>query len=79
MFVKKIFLRTSEARAAKWIAETIGDIEIERLRDSRSQRTGGRQQYGLERQVEPLVMASEISGLASPARPVEGRKPWWSG
>jgi hypothetical protein len=26
---------------------------------------GCHQQYGLERQVEPLVMASEISGLAS--------------
>ncbi len=33
----KIFLRTSEPHAAKWIADTIGDIEIERLRESRSQ------------------------------------------
>ena len=32
----KIFLRTSEPRAAKWIADTIGDVEIERLRESRS-------------------------------------------
>jgi hypothetical protein len=61
----KIFLRTSEPHAAKWIADTIGDVEIERLRESRSQGRGGHQQYGLERQVEPLVMASEISGLAS--------------
>jgi type IV secretory pathway TraG/TraD family ATPase VirD4 len=59
----KIFLRTSEPRAAKWIAEAIGDVEIERLRESRSHGRGGQQTYGLERQVEPLVMASEISGL----------------
>jgi hypothetical protein len=61
----KIFLRTSEPHASKWIADTLGDVEIERLRESRSQGRGGHQQYGLERQVEPLVMASEISGLAS--------------
>ena len=39
-------------------------IEIERLRESRSSARGGQQSYGLERQVEPLVMPSEISGLA---------------
>ena len=37
----KIFLRTSEPQAAKWIAKTIGDIEIERLRESRSSGRGG--------------------------------------
>src|SRR5258707_5543160 len=61
----KIFLRTSEPHAAKWIADAIGDVEIERLRESRSHGRGGQQTYGLERQVEPLVMASEISGLAA--------------
>lgn len=61
----KIFLRTSEPRAAKWVAEAIGDIEIERLRESRSQGRGGQQTHGLERQVEPLVMASEIAGLGA--------------
>ena len=63
----KIFLRTSEPHAAKWIADTIGEVEIERLRESRSKGTGPtrQQSYGLERQVEPLVMASEISGLAA--------------
>jgi hypothetical protein len=61
----KIFLRTSEPHAAKWISETIGEIEIERLRESRSKGQSGQQTYGLERQVEPLVMTSEISGLAA--------------
>lgn len=64
----KIFLRTSECRAAEWISKTIGEVEIERLRESRSSGQMGQQRnsksYNLERQVEPLVMASEISGLA---------------
>ena len=59
----KIFLGTDEPDAAKWIADAIGDIEVERLRESRSSGWGGRQSFGLEREVEPLVMASEISGL----------------
>jgi len=32
----KIFLKTSEPRAAKWISEAIGEIEVERLKESRS-------------------------------------------
>jgi hypothetical protein len=60
----KIFLRTSEPHAAKWIADTIGDVEIERLRESRSHGRWAQTSYGLERQVEPLVMASEMTGLA---------------
>ena len=65
----KIFLRTSEPEAAKWISQTLGDIETERLRQSRSAGDGWAStsrhstSYGLERQVEPLVMPSEISGL----------------
>jgi type IV secretory pathway TraG/TraD family ATPase VirD4 len=65
----KIFLRTSEPRAAKWISDTIGEQEIERLRESRSSghypQHRKSKSYNLERQVEPLVMASEISGLAN--------------
>src|SRR5204862_267819 len=59
----KVFLRTSEPRSAKWISDAIGEVEIERLRESRSRGRGTQHGYGLERQVEPLVMASEISGL----------------
>ena len=65
----KIFLRTSEPRAAEWISKTIGEVEIERLAESRSSERAGRQRnsksYSLERRVEPLVMASEITGLAN--------------
>jgi type IV secretory pathway TraG/TraD family ATPase VirD4 len=61
----KIFLRTSEPHAAKWISDTIGEIEIERMRESRSKGQYGQRSYGLERQVEPLIMPSEVSGLPS--------------
>jgi hypothetical protein len=58
----KIFLRTTEPRAAKWISDTIGEVETERLSESRSQ---GQQTHRLERQMEPLVIPSEIGGLAA--------------
>jgi type IV secretory pathway TraG/TraD family ATPase VirD4 len=61
----KIFLRTSEPHAAKWISDTIGEVEIERMRESRSKGQYGQRSFGLERQVEPLVMPSEVSGLPS--------------
>jgi type IV secretory pathway TraG/TraD family ATPase VirD4 len=61
----KIFLRTSEPHAAKWISDAIGEVEIERIRESRSKGEYGQHSFGLERQVEPLVMPSEISGLPS--------------
>ena len=71
----KIFLRTSEPHAAKWIADTLGDIEIERLRESRSSTRGGQQSYGLERQVEPLVMAERDHRARAAARVLEGGQP----
>ncbi len=71
----KIFLRTSEPNAAKWISDTIGEVEIERMRESRSKGRYGQRSFGLERQVEPLVMPSEISGLPSLPRVPEAGKP----
>src|SRR5579864_5076561 len=61
----KIFLRTNEARAAKWIADTIGHIEIERLVESRATHGILEQSYTLTRQIEPLVMDSEITGFSN--------------
>jgi type IV secretory pathway TraG/TraD family ATPase VirD4 len=59
----KIFLRTTEPRAAKWVSEAIGEVEVERLRETHydGSRTG--KNFALDRQTEPLVMPSEISGL----------------
>ena len=63
----KIFLCTSEPHAAKWISDTIGEQEIERIRESRTNgqfpQSRNSKSYGLEREIRPLVMASEISGL----------------
>ncbi len=64
----KIFLRTDEANSSKWISQTIGEVEIERLRESRMEghfpnnRRNSRS-HQLDRTTEPLVMASEIQGL----------------
>jgi type IV secretory pathway TraG/TraD family ATPase VirD4 len=63
----KIFLKTSEPNAAEWISKSIGEVEIERYRETRTQgqfpreRNSESQQREITR--EPLVMASEISGL----------------
>lgn len=64
----KIFLRTDEANSAKWISQTIGEVEIERLRESRTDghfphKGRNSRNYQLDRQTEPLVMPSEIAGL----------------
>ena len=64
----KIFLCTSEAaRRRKWISDTIGEQEIERIRESRTRgefpQSRKSKSYNLEREIRPLVMASEIGGL----------------
>jgi Type IV secretion-system coupling protein DNA-binding domain len=63
----KIFLCTSEPHAAKWISDTIGEQEIERVRESRTSgqfpQSRKSTSQNLEREIRPLVMASEISGL----------------
>src|SRR2546421_2529776 len=63
----KIFLATSEPNAARWISDAIGEIETERLTDSRSSGQWGRSRnsdtQNLQRQREPLVIPSEITGL----------------
>jgi type IV secretory pathway TraG/TraD family ATPase VirD4 len=63
--VTKVFFKTSEPRAAKWISEVIGEIEVERLKESRSMGIlSSKKSYAMEIATKPLVMASEISGLA---------------
>jgi type IV secretory pathway TraG/TraD family ATPase VirD4 len=59
----KIFLKTTEPKAAEWVSNAIGKVEIERMRQTHfdGSRTG--KNFTLERQVEPLVLDSEISGL----------------
>jgi hypothetical protein len=61
----KIFLKTSEPHASEWISKAIGEIEVERFRESRTHGrfpgNTGSDQRDITR--EPLVMASEIAGL----------------
>jgi Type IV secretion-system coupling protein DNA-binding domain len=59
----KIFLRTTEPRAAKWVSEAIGEIEIERLRETHYEGSRTGRNFALDRQTEPLVLPSEVSGL----------------
>ena len=59
----KIFLRTTEPRAAKWVSEAIGEIEIERLRETHYEGARAGRNLALDRQTEPLVLPSEVSGL----------------
>lgn len=64
----KIFLHTSEPRAAKWISDNIGEVEVERLKQSVSKEQfphlRGSRTYYTERRTEPLMLPSEISGLS---------------
>jgi hypothetical protein len=60
----KVFFKTSEPRAAKWVSETLGEIEVERLKESRTpQVIGSHKSFSMEITTKPLIMASEIAGL----------------
>jgi hypothetical protein len=59
----KIFLRTTEPRAAKWVSDAIGEVEIERLRETHYDGSRAGKNFALDRQTEPLVLPSEVSGL----------------
>jgi type IV secretory pathway TraG/TraD family ATPase VirD4 len=60
----KVFLRTSEPKSAKWISEAIGQVELERVQETR---TDGRERdsrsYHKQTFRESLVMDSVIMGL----------------
>ena len=59
----KIFLKTTEPKAAEWVSNAIGKIEIERMRRTLFDGNRAGHNFTIERQVEPLVLDSEISGL----------------
>jgi len=62
----KIFLRTSEPRAAEWISKCIGDVEIEHLREGRSSGEFGFRQSknaSVDNRIQTAILASEISNL----------------
>lgn len=60
----KVFLRTSEPKAAEWISQAIGKVELERVRETRTDaKDRNSRSFHLDRTVQPLIMDSEISGL----------------
>jgi hypothetical protein len=64
----KIFLRTSEPRAAKWISDSIGEVTVERMREGV---TAGvhdwrdSANYSMHRETEALISPAQITGLPS--------------
>lgn len=58
-----IWLTTKEPNAGEWVSKFIGKVEIERLRETHFDGTRAGRNFSLDRQIEPLVMESEISGL----------------
>jgi hypothetical protein len=61
----KIFFKTSEPHASEWISKSIGEVEVERFRESRTRGVFPHHRETEQREItrEPLVMASEIGGL----------------
>jgi len=59
----KIFLKTTEPKAAEWVSNAIGKIEIERMKETHFDGSRSGKNFTVDRQIEPLVMDSEISGL----------------
>lgn len=60
----KYILKTSEGAAAKWASELIGEVEIERVRETVADGKRAGKSFMMDRQVEPLVLKSELQGLA---------------
>ena len=58
-----IWLKTKEPAAGEWVSKFIGKVEIERLRETHFDGSRAGRNFALDRQIEPLVMESEISGL----------------
>ncbi len=64
----KIFLRTSEPRAAKWISDSIGDVTVERMREGVTAAVNDWRDsanYSMNRSTEPLISPAQITGLPS--------------
>jgi len=58
-----VWLTTKEPNAGEWVSKFIGKVEIEQLRETHFDGTRAGHNFTIERQVEPLVLESEISGL----------------
>ncbi|MGB6130385.1 MAG: type IV secretion system DNA-binding domain-containing protein [Acidobacteriaceae bacterium] len=59
----RIFLKTGEPEAAQWVSRAIGNVEVERVKETRYEGWRAGQNFTVDRQIEPLVLDSEISGM----------------
>lgn len=59
----RLFMKTAEPNAAQWISKAIGYVEIERVKETKHDGAKQGRNYSLDRQIEPLVMESQITGL----------------
>jgi type IV secretory pathway TraG/TraD family ATPase VirD4 len=59
----KIFLKTTEPTAALWVSKAIGQVEIERMKETHFDGSRSGRNFSLDRQTEQLVLDSEITGL----------------
>lgn len=59
----KLFMKTAEPNAAQWISKTIGYVEIERVKEAKHEESNQARNYLFDRQIEPLVLESQIMGL----------------
>lgn len=62
----KFFLRTGEPRAAEWISKSIGEVDIEHLREGRTSGDLGlntSKNASVDSRVEPAILPSEITNL----------------
>ncbi len=61
----KFFMRTSEDEASKWVSNTIGEVERERVKETRPAHVAskGSHSYSTERVTEKLLLPSQFQGL----------------
>ena len=59
----KIFLKTTEPKASEWVSNAIGKVEVERVKETHFDGSRAGRNFTVDRQVEPLVLDSEVSGL----------------
>ena len=58
-----IYLKTKEPKAGEWVSQGIGKVEVERMKETRFDGSRSGRNFTLDRQIEPVVLESEVSGL----------------
>ncbi len=61
----KFFMRTTEDEASKWVSNMVGEVERERVKETRPAHAAGKgaHSYSSERVIEKLLLPAEFHGL----------------